>query len=141
MKKMILILSAAACAVLSACVHKDRTPEEISCKIANSKVHSVHDPENLFTPNTMPKYEKTADGKTMAMITGTIDELPFFTWLVSNDNPRTYQYCFSYTGKDGKQQKTAKQTRKIVPGTNVRFTAPIPAEAVDGLTFHIIYAE
>ncbi len=141
MKQMILILAAAVCAVLSSCVQNDKTPEELAAEIGNNKLHSVNDPENLFTPNAMPKYEKTADGKNMAMITGTMNELPFFTWLVSNDDPRLYQYYFSYIGKDGKRQETAKQTRKIVPGTNVRFTAPIPAENTGHLTFHISYAE
>ncbi len=142
MKKTILILSAAACAVLSGCAAaveqklSIRT-EEAGKSLRNVTKDGIIDPENLFTPNSGVEIVSAPAGKT-AMITGTINELPFWTWLFSNDAPRVYAYFFSYIGKDGKEQKTPEQTRRAVPGTGVRFTAVLPPD-VNEAVFHISY--
>ncbi len=157
MKNAILIFAAAACAVFSACASTESAetvPESADSAEAVQTVSDVPeqpeaetaaepepesdvvDNDNLFTAGGPVRIG--ADGK--AVIHGVINELPFFVWLVSNDSPRLYRYSFTWTDKDGQTQETEKQTRRITPGTGVRFSMPVPP-GTEKAVFHIEYAE
>lgn len=85
---------------------------------------------------TIPKknvFETDSDGTRYARVYGTMNELPFLEWLVTDDGPRPYRYRFLLTGKNGVKTFSPVETRLITPGDAVRFSVKVPADCTDAI--------
>ena len=85
---------------------------------------------------TIPKknvFETDSDGTRYARVYGTMNELPFLEWLVTDDGPRPYRYRFLLTGKNGVKSFSPVETRLITPGDAVRFSVKVPADCTDAI--------
>ena len=85
---------------------------------------------------TIPKknvLETDSNGVRYARVYGTMNELPFLEWLVTDDGPRPYRYRFLLTGKNGVKTFSPVETRLITPGDAVRFSVKVPADCTDAI--------
>lgn len=85
---------------------------------------------------TIPKknvFETDSDGTRYARVYGTMNELPFLEWLVTDEGPRPYRYRFLLTGKNGVKSFSPVETRLITPGDAVRFSVKVPADCTDAI--------
>lgn len=85
---------------------------------------------------TIPKknvFETDSNGVRYARVYGTMNELPFLEWLVTDDGPRPYRYRFLLTGKNGVKTFSPVETRLITPGDAVRFSVKVPADCTDAI--------
>ncbi|MBQ7400996.1 MAG: hypothetical protein IJW07_03040 [Lentisphaeria bacterium] len=85
---------------------------------------------------TIPRknvFETDSDGTRYARVYGTMNELPFLEWLVTDDGPRPYRYRFLLTGKNGVKTFSPVETRLITPGDAVRFSVKVPADCTDAI--------
>ena len=85
---------------------------------------------------TIPKknvFETDSDGTRYARVYGTMNELPFLEWLVTDEGPRPYRYRFLLTGKNGVKTFSPVETRLITPGDAVRFSVKVPADCTDAI--------
>lgn len=85
---------------------------------------------------TIPRknvFETDSNGVRYARVYGTMNELPFLEWLVTDDGPRPYRYRFLLTGKNGVKTFSPVETRLITPGDAVRFSVKVPADCTDAI--------
>lgn len=85
---------------------------------------------------TIPKknvFETDSNGVRYARVYGTMNELPFLEWLVTDDGPRPYRYRFLLTGKNGVKTFSPVETRLITPGDAVRFSVKVSADCTDAI--------
>ena len=85
---------------------------------------------------TIPRknvFETDSDGTRYARVYGTMNELPFLEWLVTDEGPRPYRYRFLLTGKNGVKTFSPVETRLITPGDAVRFSVKVPADCTDAI--------
>ena len=85
---------------------------------------------------TIPKknvFETDSNGVRYARVYGTMNELPFLEWLVTDEGPRPYRYRFLLTGKNGVKTFSPVETRLITPGDAVRFSVKVPADCTDAI--------
>lgn len=85
---------------------------------------------------TIPRknvFETDSNGVRYARVYGTMNELPFLEWLVTDEGPRPYRYRFLLTGKNGTRTFSPVETRLITPGDAVRFSVKVPADCTDAI--------